>query len=59
MRTECLNCDNPIENDGDAFCKECDGNYFICQGCDNIFPIKDMSDKGQFLCKDCDISKEG
>lgn len=29
IRTECMNCDNKIENEGDAFCKECDPKFAL------------------------------
>lgn len=29
MRTECFNCDNKIENEGDAFCTVCEPDYAL------------------------------
>lgn len=53
MRTECLNCNLMITKEGDAFCHKCDGEFFICQGCDNIMSIGSMVNEEECLCEMC------
>lgn len=53
MRTECLNCNLMITKEGDAFCHKCDGEFFICQGYDNIMSIGSMVNEEECLCEMC------
>ena len=54
MRKECFNCHNTIEEEGDAFCSECEGTHFMCSVCGGAFHDSLAGyNEDDWICKEC------
>ena len=53
-RTECFNCTQKVEFEGDAFCIECTHDYFVCANCSSIDLLDNVNIKqGEYTCDKC------